>query len=83
MMGYLTNVNAAHFLTKHNLFNSDMTVNEERAAADFAEAGRTSNAVLQQAVQLEVSEFLKHRLSGPADTVEAGVEHEGVTAVDG
>ena len=60
-----------------------MTVNEERANTDFAEAGRTSNAVLEQAVTLEVSEVLKHRLSGPADTGEAGIEHETVTKVDG
>ena len=60
-----------------------MTVNEERANTDFAEAGRTSKAVLEQAVTLEVSEVLKHRLSGPADTGEAGIEHETVTEVDG
>ena len=60
-----------------------MTVNEERANTDFAEAGRTSNAVLEQAVTLEVSEVLKHRLSGPADTGEGGIEHETVTEVDG
>ncbi len=76
-------VDAARFLTQHNLFNGDMSVNEERAATEFAEAGRTSDAVLQQAVPLDVSEFLKHRLSGPADTGVAGVEHEQVAAVDG
>ena len=73
----------ARLLTNHNIFHGDMSVNEERAAAAFAEAGRTSDAVLQQAVPLEVSEELKCKLCGPADTGGAGVAHEQVAAVDG
>ena len=78
-------LDAATFLTRHNMFHGDMSVNEERAASAFAERGRTSDAVLQQAVPLVTSEELRHRLEGPADTgIDAGcVRHEQTVAVDG
>ena len=77
-------VDAGHFLTNHDLFYEDMQVNETRAAEEFAESGRTSQAVLQQATRvLNVNEYVEHKLSGPADTGEAGVAHESITQVDG
>ena len=76
-------IDAGHFLTNHCLFYEDMCVNEARAEAEFAEAGRTSQAVLQQATRiLDATEYLQHKLSGPADTGEAGVVHEKIIRVD-
>ena len=61
-----------------------MTVNEERARELFADRGRTSEAVLQQAAPaLEVEGQLQHRLEGPADTGCAGVSHEQCASIDG
>ena len=76
-------INAGAFLTRHNMFNGDMTVNCERATAAFAEAGRSSEAVLSQAVPIEVSEELRCRLEGPADTGDAGLDHEQTVEIDG
>ena len=80
-------INAGTFLTRHNMFYGDMQVNAERAAEAFAERGKTSDAILQQAVPIEVSDELRCRLEGPADTgvagVHAGVHDERVVAVDG
>lgn len=76
-------VNAAHMLTQHNMFHGDMEVNEERAAETFADSGRTSDAVLKQAVPIEVSEELRCRMEGPADTGEGGVQHEQAVELDG
>ena len=65
------------------MFHGDMTVNCERAAAAFEEAGKSSDAVLSQAVPRDVSEELHCRLEGPADTGDAGVTHEQAVEVDG
>ena len=45
-----------------------MVLNEERANELFASSGRTSDAVLQQAVPILASAELQHRLEGPAET---------------
>ena len=76
-------INAGNFLTRHNMFYGDMQVNAERAAEAFAERGKTSDAILQQAVPIEVSDELRCRLEGPADTGVAGVHDERAVAVDG
>jgi len=76
-------VNAGRFMTQHNMFHGDMSVNPDRATEAFAEAGRTSEAVLQQAVPITVSDELRCRLEGPAETGDAGVSHERTVAVDG
>ena len=60
-----------------------MVLNEERAAALFAKNGRTSDAVLQQAVPVLAVAELQHRLEGPADTGCAGVSHEQCASIDG
>ena len=60
-----------------------VTVNDERAKELFAEGGRTSEAVLQQAVPVVSNGELQHRLQGPADTGCAGVPHEQVATIDG
>ena len=61
-----------------------MTVKEERARELFAERGRTSEAVLQQAAPaLEVEGQLQHRLDGAADTGCTGVSHEQCASIDG
>ena len=60
-------INAGRFLTQHNMFHGDMAVNEGRASQAFAESGRTSEAILQQAVPIEVSEQIRCRMDGPAD----------------
>ena len=73
-------VDAATFTTEHNMYFGDMSVNAERAAECFATEGRTSDAVLEQAVPILASEELKHRLDGPADT---GMQHEHTVAIDG
>ncbi len=74
------------FLTSHDIWYDGCCTNEERAAAEFACAGSNSDAVLQQAVPLEISEALKRRLEGPVDTggagCAAGHNHEQVVAVD-
>ena len=61
----------------------DVVLNEERAAALFATSGRTSDAVLQQAVPVLAAAELQHRLEGPADTGGAGVSHEQCASIDG
>ena len=77
-------VDAARFCTSHGMAYDGMTVNEERARELFADRGRTSDAVLQQAAPaLEVEGQLKHRLEGPADTGGAGVSHEQCASIDG
>ena len=68
-------LDAARFLTCHDVYYSDVTVNEARAEAELAESGRTTEAVLEQAVPIEISEALRHRLDGPADTGGAGTVH--------
>ena len=60
-----------------------VAVNDERAKELFADGGRTSEAVLQQAVPVVSEAELQHRLQGPADTGCAGVPHEQVAAIDG
>ena len=60
-----------------------VTVNDERAKELFAEGGRTSEAVLQQAIPVVSNGELQHRLQGPADTGCAGVPHEQVATIDG
>ena len=80
-------MDAAKFLSTHNEFYADMQVNEERAKEAFEESGCTSAAVLQQAVPIEISaEQMKMRLSGPADTGDAGLCQpcdEQMVAIDG
>ena len=49
----------------------------------FADFGRTSEAVLQQAVPVVADGELQHRLEGPADTGCGGCSHEQVATVDG
>ena len=60
-----------------------VALNEERATELFAERGRTSDAVLQQATSVIATGELQHRLEGPADTGSAGVAHERCVAIDG
>ena len=60
-----------------------VTVNDERARELLADSGRTSDAVLQQAVPVIAEGELHHRLKGPADTGCAGVSHEHIATVDG
>ena len=77
-------VDAARFCTSHGMAYDGITVNEERARELFADRGRTSEAVLQQAAPaLEVEGQLQHRLEGPADTGCAGVSHEQCASIDG
>jgi hypothetical protein len=82
-------LDAARFLTCHDIYYSDVTLNEARAEAELGESGRTTDAVLEQAVPIEISEALKHRLEGPADAGGAGApqmeqeEKETCVAVDG
>ncbi len=76
-------LDAAKLLVSHSTSYSDMSVAEERAKNEFAESGRSSEAVLQQAVPILATEELKHRLEGPADTGCAGERHEQTVAVDG
>ena len=52
----------------HSMAYDDMALNVERANELFAHNGRTSDAVLQQAVPIVAAAELKHRLEGPADT---------------
>ena len=51
-------VDAATLLTTHNKDFDDMSVNETRAKAEFAVAGGSGDAVLQQAVSVETTEAL-------------------------
>jgi len=76
-------INAARFCTAHSTAYDGMSVNEASAHSLFAEYGRTSDAVMQQAVPVLATEELRHRLEGPADTGSAGTVHEQVSAVDG
>ena len=69
-------LDAARFLTCHDVYYSDVAVNEARAEAELGESGRTTEAVLEQAVPIEISEALKHRLESPADAGCAGVNGE-------
>jgi hypothetical protein len=72
-------VTAAHFCTSHGMAYDGMAVNEDRARVLFAAHGRTSDAILQQAVPVEVDGDAMHRVDGPGDTGGAGVapEHGG------
>ena len=76
-------VDAATFATSHSMAYDTLVVNTARAEQLFASSGRTSDAVLQQAVPVTVTAELQHRLEGPADTGHAGVAHEQCVAVDG
>ena len=79
-------VSAAYFrgfVTAHSMAYDDLVLNEERAAALFATSGRTSDAVMQQAVPVLAAAELQHRLEGPADTGCAGVSHEQYASIDG
>ena len=73
----------AGFCTSHGMAYDGIALNEERAREMFAVRGRTSDAVLQQAVPVIAEEELQHRLEGPADTGCAGVSHEQFVSVDG
>ena len=55
----------------------------DTASSDLHESGSTTEAVLQQAVKIQVAENLPHRMEGPADTGCGGVDKECVVAVDG
>ena len=81
-------INATTFLTRHNKYHNDMTVNHERANASFHAEGHTSDAVLKQAVHISVPENLRSpvtpvRLEGPADTGDAGIDPEHVVSIEG
>ena len=77
-------VDAAEFFTRHDQFyHGSVTVNHDRASTDLQESGSTTEAVLQQAVKIQVAENLPHRMEGPADTGCGGVDKERVVAVDG
>ena len=76
-------LDAAHFCTSHGMAYDGVTLNEERATELFAERGRTSDAVLEQATSVIAAGELQHRLEGPADTGSAGVAHERCVAIDG
>ena len=77
-------VDAAEFLTLHDQFyHGIVKVNRDRATTDLQESGSTTEAVLQQAVKIEVAGQLPHRMEGPADTGCGGVHEECVVAVDG
>jgi len=76
-------VDAARFCTSHSTAYEGMIVNEATASKLLGEKGRTSDAVLQQAVPVLATQELQHRLEGPADTGCAGVAHEQVSAIDG
>jgi len=76
-------MNAAQFSTAHSTAYDGMTVNGPRAEQLFAERGRTSEAVLEQAVPVLANTELKHRLEGPAETGSAGCPHEQIAAIDG
>ena len=76
-------VDAATFATSHGMAYNDMVVNASRAHSLFAPSGRTSEAVLQQAVPVVGAGELQHRLEGPADTGHAGHTHEQCVNIDG
>ena len=69
-------LDAARFCAAHGMAYEGVSVNEERACEMFAVQGRTSDAVLQQAVPILSASELAHRLEGPADTGTAAAVQE-------
>ena len=69
-------LDAARFCTSHGMAYEGVSVNEERACDMFAAHGRTSDAVLQQAVPILSAGELAHRMEGPADTGSAAAARE-------
>ena len=76
-------MDAGRFFTSHSVSYADMTCNQRRADEEMDEAGSVPNSVRQLAVPIEVSERLKYKLDGPADTGDAGHEHESCVNIDG